>query len=294
MTSAKSGKFGLMAWAKAAVAVAGLGSVLLLSACNSDDAIDDRLGLSKPSLRVVHAFPNGPKVDFLANGNSIAAGADYLYTKPYGNIDDVTTTVIANLAGTTTQVSSSGEFKAATGHKYTYLFVAGTGAANDGVLIDDPYEKGLFSDKARVRAFNAAFNTGNVDIYFLKEGQSIDTATPQFAAVGFKKALPESGKDSYNTDGGVVRVVVTNAGSKQPIFTSQSVSLTSNADWLVTVLPKEGIASVLPDQIKVLIVKTGDTSGVELTPETVISPTPAPTVIPTLTPTTTPTVTPVP
>ncbi|MDR3430076.1 DUF4397 domain-containing protein [Silvimonas sp.] len=254
-------------WAKAIALIAGLGSVLLLSACGGDDGPDDRLGLSKPALRVIHAFPNGPQIDALTNGNVSASGLSYLATKAYFDIDDTQTTVSANLAGTSTQVSTA-SFKAATGHKYTYAFVAGTSATNDAVLIDDPYEKGLLSDKARVRTLNAAFNTGNVDIYVLKSTDTLAGATPMASAIGFKTAYPASGADSIDLDGGQVTVVVTDAGSKTPIFTSTQTSLDNNADWLITVVPQQGVAAVTPDQIKVLVVKTNDpnNAGFELTP----------------------------
>ena len=253
-------------WIKPLALAAAIGSALVLSACGGDDGIDDRLGLSKPSLRVVHAFPNGPKIDTFKNGASLTPAIDYLYAGAYIDIDDADTTVTANSSGTSTAVSTA-QFKAATGHKYTYAFVAGTSAANDSVLIDDPYEKGLFSDKARIRTLNAAFNAPNVDVYVLQAGQDINASTPTFGAVGFKQANPASGQDSIDVNGGQVTVVVTDAGSKTPLFKSTQVSLNNNADWLITVLPQQGIAAVVPDQVKVLLVQANNANnaGVELT-----------------------------
>ncbi|GAB7127319.1 DUF4397 domain-containing protein [Silvimonas sp. JCM 19000] len=257
-------------WIKPLVLAATLGSALALSACGGDDGVDDRLGLSKPSLRVVNAFPNSAKIDTFKNGASFATNMDYLYAGAYIDIDDAATTVTAALSGTTTPIASSSTFTAATGHKYTWAYIAGTGATNDGVLIDDPYEKGLLSDKARVRSLNAAFNAPNVDVYVLQAGQQLSASTPTFSAVQFKAAVPASGQDSIDIDGGQVTVVVTDAGSKTPLFTSTQTSLGHNADWLITVLPQQGIAAVVPDQVKVLVVQAGNANnaGVELTAAT--------------------------
>ena len=253
-------------WIKPLALAAAIGSAFVLSACGGDDGVDDRIGLSKPSIRVVHAFPNGPKVDTFKNGAAITPNLDYLYAGPYIDTDDVDTTVTANLAGTSTTVATT-QFKAATGHKYTFAFVAGASAANDNVLIDDPYEKGLFSDKARIRSLNAAFNAPNIDVYVLQAGQDINASVPTFSAVGFKNAMPASGQDSIDVNGGQVTVVVTDAGSKTPLFSSTQISLGNNADWLITVLPKQGIAAVVPDQVKVLLVQANNANnaGVELT-----------------------------
>ncbi|KPC49100.1 DUF4397 domain-containing protein [Amantichitinum ursilacus] len=257
-------------WIKPLVLAATLGSALALSACGGDDGVDDRLGLSKPSLRVVNAFPNSAKIDTFKNNAIFASNMDYLYAGAYIDIDDSDTTVTAALSGTNATIASSSTFKAATGHKYTWAYIAGTGATNDGVLIDDPYEKGLFSDKSRVRSLNAAFNAPNVDVYVLQAGQQLSTSTPTFSAVQFKSAVPASGQDSIDIDGGQVTVVVTDAGSKTPLFTSTQTSLSHNADWLITVLPQQGIAAVVPDQVKVLVVQANNANnaGMELTAAT--------------------------
>ncbi|GGP22864.1 DUF4397 domain-containing protein [Silvimonas iriomotensis] len=256
----------LSGWIKAIALIAGLGSVLLLSACGGDDGPDDRLGLSKPALRLINAFPDGPTIDVATNGTNSASGLAYLGVKAYYDIDDTATTVTATLNGTTTPVANA-SFTAATGHKYTFAFVAGTSASNDAVLIDDPYEKGLLSNQARVRILNAAFNAGAVDVYILKPTDSLASATPVAGNVGFKTAYPASGNDSIDLDGGTVTIVVTNSGSKTPIFTSTQTSLDDNADWLINVVPQQGIAAVTPNAVKVLVVKTNDTDnpGFELT-----------------------------
>ncbi|MBB5191481.1 hypothetical protein HNQ50_002211 [Silvimonas terrae] len=261
-----SHKKGLSGWIKAVALIAGLGSLLMLTACGGDDGPDDRLGLSKPALRVINAFPDGPTVDVATNGTNSASGLAYLGVKAYYDVSTGSTTVTASLTGTTAPISTA-TFNAATGHKYTYAFVAGTSATNDAVLIDDPYEKGLLSTQARVRILNAAFNAGSVDVYVLKATDNLASAVPVAGNVGFKTAYPASGNDSIDLDGGSVTVVVTNAGSKTPIFTSTATSLDDNADWLITVVPQQGISAVTPNSVKVLVVKTNDTDnpGFELT-----------------------------
>ena len=53
-------------------------------------------------------------------------------------------------------------------------------------MIDDPYNKGLSSNTARVRVVNASVNAANVDVYLTAPSVDLATVGPNFSAVPFK------------------------------------------------------------------------------------------------------------
>ena len=134
------------------------------------------------------------------------------------------------------------------------------GSLTEVVLITDPFRKGLTSDKARLRAFNAAFNAANLDVYLTAPGADIATATPTFAAVGYKDAMPASGEDSIEVSGDTYQLRLTEAGSKTVVFDAEVV-LEDNADWLLVPVP----ASLDANHVNVLAVRAdAGTPAVEI------------------------------
>ena len=71
--------------------------------------------------------------------------------------------------------------------------------------------------------------------------------------MGYKAAVPASGGDSVEFNGGDYQLRVTPAGAKTVLF-SAPVTLANNADWLLVSVPD----SVVPNAIKLLVVKTDD------------------------------------
>jgi hypothetical protein len=133
--------------------------------------------------------------------------------------------------------------------------------APDIGLIDDPFDKGLLSSSARVRAFNASANAMNLDLYLVAPGTDINTVSPTMAGVSFKNAVPPSGQDSIYVNGGTYVLIATTAASKTAVFQSDPFSLVNNADWLVTTVPIAGVLSQLvPNQIHLLVAQGGNTS----------------------------------
>ncbi|MGY8527029.1 DUF4397 domain-containing protein [Paracidovorax citrulli] len=252
----------------------GMGLVVaataLLAACGGgDDDLDDRLDLADPQIRVMHVIPPLPvslNVDVLQNGaKTNLSNVQYKAVSKYWDVDTGNQLISINNAGSNTELSRA-VIDAATGHKYTVVALPGEGVA-DLMVIDDPYDKGLISDKARVRALNVSRNAQNIDVYLTAPETDLTAVAPTFAAVGYKQAVPASRSDSRELEGGTYRLRVTTAGSKTVIFDSGSVSLDDNADWLITTIPAEGIGAVLPNNIKVLVAKANDDSqtAVELT-----------------------------
>ena len=240
----------------------GLASATLLAACGggNDDSFDDRADIADPKLRFVHAAPAAPAFTLVRNGapESNATGAAYKYASQYYDIGTGQTGLSLR------RTSDNGEVVATTldtkrGNKYT-LVALPSGTAAELLMIDDPYNKGLFSNTARVRVVNASVNAANVDVYLTAPGVDLATVGPNFSAVPFKQARPASGNDSEQLDGGAYQLRVTTAATKNVIFNA-NVTLAKNADWLLLTLPTDGIGTVTPNAIKLLLAKSDDSSN---------------------------------
>ncbi|HEX7936644.1 MAG TPA: DUF4397 domain-containing protein [Paraburkholderia sp.] len=237
----------------------------VLGACGGGGSSDvgKELGLTNPEIHFVHAIPSGPAVDFLVNGSAPSGQTNVSYkgATNFTNINTGSTNVAYAATGTTTALASGNFPNVAKGHEYTVIALPGTTAPDIG-LIDDPFDKGLLSNSARVRGFNASSNAQNLDLYLVQASNTnISSTSPTIPALSFKNAVPASGQDSIYVSGGQYVLIATVAGSKTPIFQSQSFSLSNNADWLITSVPFGGAASTLaPGQIHLLIVQNGNTS----------------------------------
>ncbi|MEQ5839181.1 histidine kinase [Paraburkholderia acidicola] len=247
-----------------------VGAASLVAACGGGGHdLGKELGLQDAEIHFVHAIPGGPTVDFLVNNTALQKGISYKNVTNFTNIGNGQTTVAYTATGTTTPLLASGAFPdVAKGHEYTVLALPGLAAPDIG-LIDDPFDKGLLSNSARLRSFNASVNASNLDIYLVSAGTTdVSNVSPSMAGVSFKNAVPASGQDSIYVSGGTYVLIATQAGSKTPIFQSNSFDLQNNADWLVTSVPIAGaLSQLLPNQIHLLVAQGGNTSqpALELT-----------------------------
>jgi hypothetical protein len=243
-------------------AVVAVASVLSACGGGSDD-VGKELGLSNPEIHFVHAIPGGPAVDFLVNGSAPSGQTNISYkgVTNLTNINTGNTTVAYAPTGTTTALASGNFPDVAKGHEYTVFAVPSLTGAGIG-LIDDPFDKGLLSNSARVRAFNASANATNLDLYLVQASATdITNVSPTMAGVAFNNGVPASGSDSLYVSGGNYVLIATVAGSKTPIYQSASFSLGNNADWVITSVPIAGtLSQLLPGQIHLLIVQNGNTS----------------------------------
>lgn len=230
---------------------------LLVAACGggSDDSFDDRVGIADPKIRLMHAIPLGGTVSLNRNGTAFGTATNGLaYKSASAYADASTSSDLWSVRTDTTPAVEVGSvtFNAARGHKYTLIAITDTNPPTSLQMIDDPFNKGLTSSNARVRVFNAALNAQNIDVYLTPTTQSdITNSTPNFAAVGFKRAAPATGSDSLEVAGGGFNIFITTAGTKNVIFKS-AFTLESNADWLLLPVP----ASAAPNNIKLLAAKS--------------------------------------
>ena len=238
--------------------LAAMAPIFLLAACggSSDDDLDDRLGLADPKVRLVHAVPLAPNVslfrDDAAQGGDVTnmayKGASNYFDVPTANARwDVRTATSPALA------VGSASFDADRGHKYTLLAVPDAGSVTEVVLINDPYNKDVVSDNARVRMFNGSFNASSIDVYLTAPGVDLATVAPNFSAVAYKQSAPVSGADSGELEGAVYSLRLTTAGTKNVIFTSP-IDLPKNTDMLMTSVP----GSLTPGDVKVLVIRSDE------------------------------------
>lgn len=227
---------------------------LFLAACGGgDDDANDRLDLADPKVRLVHAVPLAPDVTLYRNDQTVApelSGLSYKDASPYVEIGTDTFRWDIRTATTPALPVGNVTFDAGRGNKYTILAVPNAGSVTEAVLIDDPYNKGIVSDNARVRMFNASFNAASLDAYLTAPNVDLAGVQPTFAAVDYKEAVPESGQDSSELEGGDYQLRLTTAGTKTVVFTA-NVTLAENADWLLATVP----GSVNANDVKVLVVQ---------------------------------------
>ncbi len=245
-----------------------VGAASILSACGGGtNDVGKELGLQNPLIHFVHAIPSGPTVDFLVNGAALQSGITYKTVTNFANINTGQTSVAYANTGTTTPLASGAFSDVAKGHEYTVIAVPGLPTPDIG-LIDDPFAKGLLSNSARVRGFNASVNAQNLDLYLVAPGTDITTVSPSMAGLSFKNAVPPTGQDSIYVNGGNYVLIATTAGSKTKIFQSATFNLGNNADWLITSVPTAGaLSQAIPNQLHMLVAQGGNTTtpAIELT-----------------------------
>lgn len=234
-------------------------SAALLAACGGgDDNFNDRTGLSQPKVRFVHALPGGPAVTLWRDGvaDPAATNVEYKYGSQYYDIGTANTSFSLRVAATNTEVTTAG-FDPSRGHKYTLVALPAASGAQL-LVIDDPYNKSLISDVARLRVLNAAVNAQTFDVYLTASGADLSVATPNLTAVAYKQVAPDSGSESLEVNGDTYRLRITPEGSKTVIF-DVTVAVPKNGDWLLVVLPDDD-APLTPNAVRVLLVRADDSS----------------------------------
>lgn len=255
--------------------IAFAGAACLLAACGGgSNDVGKEVGLQTPEIHFVNAVPiapNGsaaPNLDLFVNGSTLSGQTNVPYkgVTNFANIGTGSTQVGYGVTGSSASSAlASGTFPdVANGHEYTVIALPSITASNGyGIgLIDDPFDKGLLSDQARVRSFNASPNAADVDVYIVPPGTtSVAGFSPTMAGVSYGHAVPASGQDSLYFSGGNYMAIVTAAGTTAPIYESAQFNLANNADWLISTVPAGGVASALvPGQIHLLVAQGGNTS----------------------------------
>ena len=227
----------------------------VLAACGgSDDSFDDRADIADPKVRLVHAVPGGPRVSLFRDDQAQAADVTAMAYKGASNYFDTErgdhTWEVRTATNPAVSLGSQ-RFETHTGNRYTLIVVPNSGSVSEVVMIADPYNKSVTSDDARIRVFNAAFNTPQFDVYLTAPTTNINTVGPTLGGVSYKEAVPASGADSIDIEGGNYVLRLTAPGSKTVLFTAQ-VTVPEDADWLLVPVPD----SATPGDMRVLVVQS--------------------------------------
>lgn len=245
-------KFALLAAPIAIVAACGGGD---------DDSLDDRLNLADPKVRLIHAIPAGLNVTLFRNTDPVGGASNVAYkgATKYIDVDNNGADYIVRTTVGNVEIGRA-TFNPERGKKYTLIAAPGNLALPTLVRIDDPYDKSLTGNNARVRVADVSFNAQNIDVYITAPGADLASATPTFGGVGYNAAVPASGNNSTEFASGNYQIRVTTAGTKSVIFTAP-ISIGSNADLLLVTLPN----SIVPNDIKLLSVVADDVNpGTEI------------------------------
>jgi hypothetical protein len=237
-------------------ALALVAATTLVAACGGGDT-EDRLDLRDPVVRMLHAVPGGAPVSLFRQDvvQGDATNVPYKDVTRYYDVSNNSATWSVRASSTSTVALSSVDLNPEQGNRYTFVALPGTAAGTlELIAIDDPYDKGLTTDRARVRALHAAPAAPAVDVYLIQPAQDLAVATPTYTALGYKAAMPASGDDSTEVPGGTFRLVLTGAGTKTIVFDAP-VSIANNADWLLVAIPGPSGAA---NDVRVLVAQGND------------------------------------
>jgi hypothetical protein len=232
-------------------------ATVLVAACGGGDT-EDRLNVRDPVVRFLNAAPAAGNLTLFRNEEvqGDTTNSAYKAVSRYFDVSSSVATWSVRSSATSTTPLASVEVNPARGHRYTFVGLQGTTPSTvDLVGIDDPYNKGLTSDRGRVRALHAVPGGGAVDVYLMQPAQDLAATAPTFGGLGYKTALPASGEDSAEVPGGSYRLVLTAAGTKTVLFNAPVVSIANNADWLLVAIPGP---SGTPTGMRVLVAQGND------------------------------------
>jgi len=231
-----------------------------LAACGGGDT-EDRLDIADPKVRFVDVSQISPNVTLFREevAQSDASNVGYTYASRYFDVSPGTATWSIRPAAATTTKLAELSFDAKRGDRNTIVALPGS-AGLDALLIDDPYNKSLTSNNTRVRVVNAAINADSVDVYLTPPATDINSRGPDFSAVQFKQSMPGTGADSVQFSSGSYQLRMTAAGSKTVIFNA-TVSVPNNADWLLVAIPTSLAGTLVPNDVKLLLVQGNDTDN---------------------------------
>jgi hypothetical protein len=222
------------------IKVLALGAVsAFVAACGGGGDAADRLDLRDPVVRFIHAVPGGPAVTLYRNDSpqGDASNTAYKFVSEYYDVSNSGANWSVRTSATPVQTLATTSLNPGQGDRYTFVAMPGGGGTVALKVIEDPYNKGLLTDKARVRVLHAAPAGAAVDVYLLQANQALASASPAISNLSYGYSSPASGQDSLEIDGGNYRVVLTAAGTKNVVFNANSVGIGNNADWLMLAIP---------------------------------------------------------
>jgi len=244
----------------ARTALACVATGLLMSACGGgDDDLADRTNTADPQLRLIHASAASPAVTLYRNGTADSSNISYKGFSSYHGTTFGSNALVLRPASSSSTDLASATIDAQRGRKYTAIAVPDNTVGAQLLVIDDPFEKPVGNDQARVRWVNASSNANSVDVYVTAPNTDLATVQPNFSGLQFRTALPASGNNAVQFTDGNYQIRVTTAGTKTVIF-NNTVALAKNDDVVMITAPSDAVGLAAND-IRVLVVKADSTTN---------------------------------
>ncbi|MFC3120252.1 DUF4397 domain-containing protein [Agaribacter flavus] len=215
-----------------------LGSTLLMSACNDDDDPVSPMPVppappappAMTEVRVIHASPDAPAVNILANGAAVEAlaGLDYQAASGLLSLDagEYTFVVDALLPGDQTASVITVEAMLEGEKEYNVLAVGDTASIEALLVVNDNTD--VTEGNVRAQVVHAAPDAPTVDVYVTAVDADIEAEQP-LATLAFKDFTPQ-----VEIAAGDYQIRITPAGTKTVVFDSGSVTLSAGADLLIS------------------------------------------------------------
>ncbi len=180
------------------------------------------------NLRVVHASPDAPAVDVIANNNfaqPLVPGLAFPAATGFVSVPPGTYNVKVTPAGNPGVIAIDANPAFDAGREYTVMAVGRLASIEPLVLQDD---RRRVSTQAKVRIIHGSPSAGAVDIYVVAPGGSIQSATPAFANVAFK-----ANTGYVSLAAGRYDVIVTPTGSKTAAIGPATVTVANGGIYSV-------------------------------------------------------------
>jgi hypothetical protein len=195
-------------------------SLLLTSPSRATAAEVSDVG-TPAQVRVIHASPDAPAVDVIANNDCahpLLTNVPFPAFSSYLSVPPATYSIKVTAAGNCGAIVIDANLTLAAGKEYSVFATGKLASIAPYVLTDD---RRPLATAAKVRIVHTAPSAGNVDIYVTVPGASIAAATPAFANVPFRA---ETGY--VNLAGGTYAVTVTPTGTKTAAIGPATITVT--------------------------------------------------------------------
>lgn len=220
-------------------------SIVALSGClgSDSDSPNDFMDPESPELsaevRIIHASPDAPNVDVLADGNTVSGLNDLAFNTATGlsffRTGSFEFTVNAALPGDASATVLTVPATFENDKEYNVIAVGDTASIEAVLIVNDETEVGAGNVRAQV--LHAAPDAPTVDVYLTAVDAAIADEQP-LATLSFKDFTGQ-----VEVPAGTYRIRVAAAGTTTVVFDSGALDLAMGADLLISATQNVGAGS---------------------------------------------------